>query len=231
MDFNIPENLTGLNDTQVLESRSKFGENKMKETEKSTWFSLLLDILKEPMLILLIIITLIYLIVGNYGEAAFMFFAIVAVSGISFYQDNRSKKALEELEKLNEPLSKVIRNSKIISIPTHEIVVGDLCIIEEGKMINADGKILHSNDFSVNQSSLTGESFSVFKDKDSDDNEVFSGTLTVSGLAVFEVEKIGKETKLGKIGDSLQNIKEEKSPLQIQIEKFVKNMAIIGIVV
>lgn len=231
MDFNIPENFTGLNDTQVLESRSKFGENKMKETEKSTWFSLLLDILKEPMLILLIIITLIYLIVGNYGEAAFMFFAIVAVSGISFYQDNRSKKALEELEKLNEPLSKVIRNSKIISIPTHEIVVGDLCITEEGKMINADGKILHSNDFSVNQSSLTGESFSVFKDKDSDDNEVFSGTLTVSGLAVFEAEKIGKETKLGKIGDSLQNIKEEKSPLQIQIEKFVKNMAIIGIVV
>ena len=231
MDFNIPENFTGLNDTQVLESRSKFGENKMKETEKSTWFSLLLDILKEPMLILLIIITLIYLIVGNYGEAAFMFFAIVAVSGISFYQDNRSKKALEELEKLNEPLSKVIRNSKIISIPTHEIVVGDLCITEEGKMINADGKILHSNDFSVNQSSLTGESFSVFKDKDSDDNEVFSGTLTVSGLAVFEVEKIGKVTKLGKIGDSLKNIKEEKSPLQIQIEKFVKNMAIIGIVV
>ena len=231
MDFNIPENFTGLNDTQVLESRSKFGENKMKETEKSTWFSLLLDILKEPMLILLIIITLIYLMVGNYGEAAFMFFAIVAVSGISFYQDNRSKKALEELEKLNEPLSKVIRNSKIISIPTHEIVVGDLCITEEGKMINADGKILHSNDFSVNQSSLTGESFSVFKDKDSDDNEVFSGTLTVSGLAVFEVEKIGKETKLGKIGDSLQNIKEEKSPLQIQIEKFVKNMTIIGIVV
>ena len=93
-----------------------------KETEKSTWFSLLLDILKEPMLILLIIITLIYLIVGNYGEAAFMFFAIVAVSGISFYQDNRSKKALEELEKLNAPLSKVIRNSKIISIPTHETV-------------------------------------------------------------------------------------------------------------
>ena len=231
MDFNIPENFTGLNDTQVLESRSKFGENKMKETEKSTWFSLLLDILKEPMLILLIIITLIYLMVGNYGEAAFMFFAIVAFSGISFYQDNRSKKALEELEKLNEPLSKVIRNSKIISIPTHEIVVGDLCITEEGKMINADGKILHSNDFSVNQSSLTGESFSVFKDKDSDDNEVFSGTLTVSGLAVFEVEKIGKETKLGKIGDSLQNIKEEKSPLQIQIGKFVKNMAIIGIVV
>lgn len=231
MDVNIPENLTGLTDGQVLASRAKFGENKMNETKKSTWFSLLLDILKEPMLILLIIITIIYLIVGNYSEAIFMFVAIVAVSGISFYQDNRSKMALEELEKLNEPLSKVIRNSQIIKIPTHEIVVGDLAITEEGKMVNADGRILHSNDFSVNEAPLTGESFSVFKSKDSDDNLVYSGTLTVSGLAVFLVEKIGKETKLGKIGDSLQNIKDEKSPLQIQIERFVKSMAIVGIVV
>lgn len=231
MDFNIPENLTGLTDEQVLESRAKFGENKMKESEKSTWFSLLLDILKEPMLVLLVIITIIYLVVGNYSEAVFMFIAIVAVSGISLYQDRRSKMALEELEKLNEPLSKVIRNSTLMKIPTHEIVVGDLAITEEGKMINADGKILHSNDFSVNEASLTGESFSVFKSKDSEDNLVYSGTLTVSGLAVFQVENIGKDTKLGKIGDSLQNIKDEKSPLQIQIEKFVKNMAIIGIVV
>ncbi len=183
------------------------------------------------MLVLLVIITIIYLVVGNYSEAVFMFIAIVAVSGISLYQDRRSKMALEELEKLNEPLSKVIRNSTLMKIPTHEIVVGDLAITEEGKMINADGKILHSNDFSVNEASLTGESFSVFKSKDSEDNLVYSGTLTVSGLAVFQVENIGKDTKLGKIGDSLQNIKDEKSPLQIQIEKFVKNMAIIGIVV
>lgn len=69
---------------------------------------------------------------------------------------------MEELEKLNEPLSTVIRNSKAVEIPTHDIVVGDLCITEEGRIINADGVIVHSNDFSVNESSLTGESFSVF---------------------------------------------------------------------
>src|SRR5690606_8229387 len=129
------------------------------------------------------------------------------------------------------PLSTVIRNSKVIQIPTHEIAVGDLCIIEEGKMINADGKILHSNDFSVNEASLTGESFSVFKSLESDDRNVYSGTLVVSGLAVFEVEKIGNETQLGKIGASIQNIREERSPLQTQITKFVKWMAIIGIAV
>jgi Ca2+-transporting ATPase len=97
----------------------------------------------------------------------------------------------------------VIRNSKIIKIPTFEIAVGDLCITEEGNLINADGTIVHSNDFSVNQSSLTGESFSVFKDSKSEDNKVYSGTITVSGLAVFEVEQIGKETKVGKIGQSI----------------------------
>src|SRR5690606_18928781 len=116
-------------------------------------------------------------------------------------------------------------------IPTHEIAVGDLYIIEEGKMINADGSIIHSNDFSVNEASLTGESLSVFKSRETEDNKVYSGTVVVSGLAVVEVEQIGFETKLGKIGQSILDIKEERSPLQIQIAKFVKWMAVIGILV
>lgn len=231
MSFYIPEHLKGLNDEEVQRSHQKFGFNQTKQIEKSSWLKLLFDILREPMLILLIIIAIIYLAVGNYGEALFMLAAIILVSGISFYQDNRSQKALEELEKLNEPLSRVIRNSKIVEIPTHEIAVGDLCITEEGKMISADGKIVHSNDFSVNESSLTGESFSVFKDSSSEDPQVYNGTSTVSGLAVFEVEHIGKETKLGKIGESISAIKDERSPLQKQIEQFLKYMAIIGIIV
>ena len=231
MDFNVPKNFKGLTEAEIQISREKFGYNQLNKTEKTSWLKLLLDILREPMLILLIIIAIIYFMVGNFGESLFMLLAIVVVSGISFYQDNRSKKALEALEKLNEPLSKVIRDNKILEIPTHEIAVGDLCVTEEGKMINADGIILHSNDFSVNESSLTGESFSVFKDNKSSDKQVYSGTSTVSGLAVFEVQKIGKETKLGKIGESILSIKVEKSPLQIQIERFLKYMAIIGIIV
>ncbi|WP_267740320.1 cation-translocating P-type ATPase [Myroides injenensis] len=229
--YNIPKHLTGLSEEELKISQSKFGYNQSDSIKKNTWYNMLLAILKEPMLLLLIAVAIIYVIVGNYSEAAFMLGAIIAVSGISFYQDNRSKKALEALEKLNEPLSTVIRNSKVIQIPTREIAVGDLCIIEEGKMINADGEIVHSNDFSVNEASLTGESFSVFKNQDTEDRKIYSGTLTVSGLAVFKVEKIGSETKLGKIGKSIQEIKEENSPLQIQITKFVKWMAVIGIVV
>ncbi len=147
MTYNIPENLKGLTEAEVEISRKKYGYNTLGDVRKETWINLLIGILKEPMLILLICVSFIYILIGDYGEALFMFAAIVAVTAVSFYQDNRSKKALKELEKLNEPLSKVIRNSNIIEIPTSEIAVGDLCITEEGSLINADGKIVHSNDF------------------------------------------------------------------------------------
>lgn len=231
MAYNIPEHLNGLTDSELKKSREQFGYNQSTDIQASAWYTLLIDILKDPMLVLLIAVSIIYWIVGNYSEALFMLGAIIAVSGISFYQDNRSKKSLEELKRLNEPLSNVIRNSKIIQIPTHEIAVGDLCIVEEGSMINADGEIVHSNDFSVNESSLTGESYSVFKSSETEDNKVYSGTLVVSGLAVIKVEAIGTQTKIGSIGQSLSSLREERSPLQMQITKFVQYMAVIGFIV
>ena len=112
MKYNFPNHLKGLNNYEVLTSQKLYGYNSIKANHKNSWYILLFDILKEPMLLLLIAVTIIYVIVGNYSEALVMLGAIIAVSGISFYQDNRSKKALEALEKLNEPLSTVIRNSK-----------------------------------------------------------------------------------------------------------------------
>src|SRR5690606_13809842 len=174
MQNTIPQHLTGLTAEELASSRKQYGYNQAGVVKKNAWYMMLFDILKEPMLLLLFAVTIIYVIVGNYSEAAFMLGAIITVSGISFYQDNRSKKALEALEKLNEPLSTVIRNSQVIQIPTNEIAVGDLCIVEEGKMINADGEIVHSNDFSVNEASLTGESFSIFKNQDTEDRKIYS---------------------------------------------------------
>ncbi|HRO71771.1 MAG TPA: cation-translocating P-type ATPase, partial [Chitinophagaceae bacterium] len=100
---------------------------------------------------------------------------------------------------------------------------------EEGNTINADGRMVHSNDFSVNESSLTGEAWSVFKSADSEDNKVYSGTLVASGLAVYQIEKTGTATRIGKLGTSMQEIREEPTPLQSQIKRFVKGMALVGI--
>ncbi len=229
--LNLPSHLTGLTEAEVLHSRKQYGLNLQQQKVKNTWWRILLAIMKEPMLLLLIAIAAIYFFLQQYGEAWFMIAAIFIVSGISFYQDNRSRKALEALEELNTPLTKVIRNSVSENIPTQEIVPGDLILAEEGSTINADGHIVYSHDFSVNESMLTGEALAIFKSADSENQKVFSGTIASSGLAVYQVEKTGTSTKIGQLGSSLVDIKEEPTPLQQQIESFVKRMAFAGVFV
>ncbi|GIZ08123.1 cation-translocating P-type ATPase [Flavobacterium sp. UMI-01] len=230
-EINIPDRIIGLNNSEVQKNRADFGHNFQTHKAKYKWWLGIIDILKEPMLLLLIAVTVIYFILGENQEAYFMLAAIIAVSSISFYQDNRSRKAIEALEKLTEPLSTVYREGLAIKIPTKEIVINDLVIVEEGNTINADGIIVHSNDFSVNESTLTGEAYSVFKSEKTEDNKVLSGTLVASGLAIYKVTAIGAQTKIGQLGSSLLEAKETPTPLQLQIERFVKGMAIIGITV
>lgn len=229
--INLPEHIKGLDEAAVTASRQQYGSNTPPQPATSPLMAILKEIMEEPMLVLLIAVTAIYFVMGELGEAYFMLAAIALVSGISFYQDSRSRKALEALEEMNEPLSKVIRNGELVSIPTSEIVKGDMMLVSEGNTINADGVIVHSNDFSVNESALTGEAYAVFKQADNHDNNVYSGTVVVSGLAICEVREIGAQTKIGKLGTAILNIKEEITPLQLQIRQFVKWMAVAGAIV
>ncbi|MEL1248845.1 cation-translocating P-type ATPase [Flavobacterium helocola] len=222
---------TGLTDLEVLESAKIHGTNSVEHTKKNHFLNSLLDIVKEPMFLLLFTATSIYFITGDYGDGIFMAIAIVFVIAISVFQESRSRNAIEALKKLSQPKCKVIRNSTIIEIPTEEIVIGDCVQLEEGAFIPADGIILSSNDFSVNESILTGESLSVFKSNESENKQVFQGTIVASGLAICEITAIGKNTQLGKIGSSLNAIEDEKTPLQIQINNFVTKMSIIGLVI
>ncbi|SEW54258.1 cation-translocating P-type ATPase [Chitinophaga arvensicola] len=231
VQINLPEHIKGLDEAAVNASRQQHGSNIPPAPAANTLTAILKEIVEEPMLVLLIAVTAIYFVMGELGEAYFMLAAIALVSGISFYQDSRSRKALEALEKMNEPLSKVIRQGILISIPTSEIVVGDMMLVSEGNTINADGIIVHSNDFSVNESALTGEAFAVFKQADSKDNNVYSGTVVVSGLAICEATQTGAHTKIGQLGEAILNIREEPTLLQLQIRQFVKWMAIVGAVV
>ncbi|MBK5279881.1 MAG: cation-translocating P-type ATPase [Bacteroidia bacterium] len=223
--------LSGLNNREVEKARKQFGINKSFVKKQNTFLKSLKDTVTEPMFVLLVGAASIYFILGQTQEAFFMTGAILLVSAISFYQDNRSRRALEALKKMTAPNAKGIRNSRLVDILTTEIVMGDYLLAEEGSLIAADGLVIQSNDFSVNESMLTGESFSVNKSVEAKDNRVFQGTLAVSGQAIFEVTAIGDKTELGKIGQSIQNVKEEKTPLQIQIGGFVKKMALVGAVV
>jgi P-type Ca2+ transporter type 2C len=157
--------------------------------------------------------------------------AILFQTFISLYQDSRSKNALEKLKDFSQPNCKVIRNGQSEEIKSDNLVVGDSLIVEEGSSITADGIIVHSSDFSVNESILTGESFAVYKDKTKEDKFIYGGTMVSTGLAIATITAIGNETKLGKIGKSLESVSEEKTPLESQIASFVKKMAIGGAIV
>jgi Ca2+-transporting ATPase len=224
-------NLEGLNSDSVMLSRAEHGANKLESVKENRFFIVLKSILKEPMVILLLVASVIYFGNGKIGDAIFLAATIVLVAGISIYQAARSRTALENLKNIIQPNSKVIRNGIIEEIKSEELVIGDSLLVEEGNLVAADGLIVQSNDFSVNESILTGESFVVSKDKTKEDNFIFQGTTVSSGLAIATISAIGHQTRLGKIGKSLEGIKEEKTPLELQIGKFVKKMVIAGALV
>jgi len=223
--------IIGLSDNEVLTSKKKHGQNKLTYKKENNFLDALKSIAKEPMVILLLVAAAIYFISGETGNGVFLAGAIILVATISLFQDSRSRNALQKLKNLTQPNCKVIRNGQTVEIKSEDVVVGDSLIVEEGTSITADGIIVHSNDFSVNESILTGESFAVAKDKDAENNTIFQGTTVASGLAIATITAIGNQTKLGQIGKSLEDIKEEKTPLELQVNNFVKNMVIIGAVV
>ena len=223
--------IKGLSNNEVIESRNRNGANRLDYKKENTIIDAIKSLAKEPMVILLIITASIYFISGDFGDGAFLTFAIVLVATISLYQDAKSRDALAKLKSFTQPNAKVIRNGEVIEIGSEELVIGDSLMIEEGGAITADGIIVHSNDFSVNESILTGESLSVYKDHASENNLAFRGTSVISGLAIVEITAIGNNTKLGKIGKSLESIEDEPTPLELQITNFVKKMVIIGAIV
>ena len=224
-------NIQGLNTAQVIEARIKYGQNILDYKKQSGFIDAIKSLAREPMVLLLLVTSCIYFISGKTGDGIFLASAIVLVAGISLYQDSRSRNALEKLKDFTQPFCKVIRNGNIEEIKSEDLVPGDSLMVEEGTSITADGIIAQSNDFSVNESVLTGESLAVYKDKAGTDNLIFQGTTVASGLAIATLTATGKETRLGKIGKSLEAIKDEKTPLELQINNFVKKMVVVGVIV
>lgn len=221
----------GLTDEQVRESREKHGSNVLTHKSENRLLLTLWNLVKDPMVILLLVAAAIYLIGGEIGDALFLAAAILIISGISIFQEERSRDALMKLKELTQPHCKVVRNGEILEIDNKDVVVGDFIIVEEGRRITADAIIRHSNDFTVDESILTGESMAVPKDPSSKANTIYSGTTVASGMAIAEVTAVGNATKLGRIGKDMAEIKPEKTPLEKQINVFVRNMAAVGGVV
>ena len=219
--------IKGLSDIQVAKSRVEHGNNSIEVEEGRVFWHVLKDVVFEPMFILLLAACIIYFFVGQYVEGIIMLVSIFIVAGISLYQEYRSQNAIGALRKLSAPKSNVMRNGITTQIPTEEIVVDDILLLEEGEIIAADGLIISANDLSINESILTGESFPVNKTTEKN-STVYKGTLVISGSAIVRVSTVGNKTMFGKIGLSLKTITVIKTPLQNQITSFIRIMVWIG---
>lgn len=226
----IKSSYRGLTPAEVEASRAQSGENRLKSKRRSEFRELFLDLIREPMIILLLTASVIYFINKSYDDGFFMLFAIAFVVAIEIFQHNRTQKALARLQQLSQPRTLVIREGESVYIPSEEIVVGDIMVVEEGASINADADLLEVNDFSVNESVLTGESLPAEKDLETNP-KIFKGSLVASGWALSRVTAVGNQTELGKIGLSIEDVAEEKTPLERQINNFVKKMVLAGAIV
>ena len=230
----------GLSQSEASALLETEGLNELPSQKKQSAFSLFIKIIKEPMFILLISAGIIYLFMGDITDALMLIVAIVVVISITFYQEKKTERTLDALKDLSSPKALVIRDGEQKKIIGKEVVRGDIVIIMEGDRVPADGVALCCENLSIDESLLTGESIPVRKsDWDGKQTEsniggddspfVYSGSLVVSGRAVIEINKIGIKTEMGKIGKSLETIKEEDTLLHKETSKIVRYAAAIAI--
>ena len=195
---------------------------------KNIW-RIALEVIREPMFLLLIACGTLYMLLGDYREGIVLVSSIFIIIGITFAQYRKTERSLEALRNLATPRALVIRDGKHVRIAGREVVPGDILVVHEGDRIAADANILECTHLSVDESLLTGESMPVVKNTEPNHNALFSGTLAVQGSALAIVIATGMQTRFGKIGQSLQAIQDEETRLQKEMKVFIRTLSIIGI--
>lgn len=236
------ENITGVSEEEAAAILKNEGYNELPSQKKQSLFSIFLNVLKEPMLLLLLIAGTIYLFLGEVRDALILLVFVFVVVGITFNQEIKTERALEALKNLSSPRALVIRSGEQKRIPGREVVKGDIIILREGDRIPADGVVLSSTNLLVDESLLTGESLAVRKCESTglthslkpeqpggDDLPfVYSGTLVIQGHGVAQVSETGIHTEMGKIGKALGTIAEEDSLLKKETAQIIKTFAVFG---
>lgn len=242
MISSVPGGYSGLSPSIASRLLVREGFNELPSQKKLGGLSVLFRVLSEPMLLLLVICVVIYYLMGESGDASILISFVLVVVGITYYQERKTEKTLSALRDLSSPRALVIRGGRELRIPGREVVPGDIVVIREGDRIPADAANLRSENLVMDESLLTGESVPVKKSvwdrvqkfvRPGGDGLpfVYSGSMVVSGRAVAEVLTTGIHTQIGKIGKSLNNIKDEDTLLRRETKKAVWIMALIGALV
>ena len=234
---------SGLSSAEARARLAVDGPNELPSGDRRTGLRILVDVVKEPMLALLLAGGTIYALLGETRDAAVLLgFACLSVI-ITLVQEMRSERVLEALRDLSSPRALVIRDGERQRIAGRDVVRGDIVILSEGDRIPADARLLSAQDLQADESLLTGEAVPVRKRVSSaiedeppvpggdDVPAVFSGTLVVRGKGVAEVTATGAATEIGKIGKSLASVRPEPPRLPLQTRRIVLVLAVAGALV
>ncbi|MFH0942957.1 MAG: HAD-IC family P-type ATPase [Candidatus Beckwithbacteria bacterium] len=221
-------NLIGLTQFEVEKRLREFGENKLKKQKDFTSVKVFLSQFKSPLIYVLVIACGVTWWLGDLVNAGIIGAAVVLNTFLGFFQEMKAEKGVKALSRMLTPKAKVVREGISLIVEASQIVPGDVCILEIGERVPADGEIIEFDSLSLDEAILTGESRAVKKKlKD----EVFMGTTVVSGIAKMLIKKTGQQTAVGKISQSLGETKKSSSPLQQQLDGLAKKLAVmVGII-
>ena len=229
----------GLSTQEVKKRQATYGPNQLKESKKEPiWLTFVRHF--TSLMALLLWVGGFIAVISHSLELGIAIWLVNIINGLfSFIQEYRASQATEALNKLLPSYTRVLRDGKEDKILAQNLVPGDLVFIEEGDRISADGRLIAVTDLQVNQSALTGESNPIYKSDQADlapdktdleyDNMVFAGTTVSSGSGHFIVSAIGMKTEFGQIADLTQNLAQEKSPLQKELDHLTKQISVIAV--
>lgn len=217
---------SGLSSSEAKKILAEAGPNQIYQPEKISFFGIARHEVTEPMILLLLVVGIVYSVWGKLGDAITIFTVIFALVFVEVYNEFRAKKAISALGKIAAPKTKVRRDGIIIEIDSEFVVPGDLLILVTGTKIAADAKILETPDLEIDESALTGESFSVEK---KNGEEIYAGTTVMSGEGLAQVFNTGKNTKIGKIASLATQVKAPRTPLQLAMRSLAGKLVYVAI--
>ncbi|MDD1667593.1 MAG: cation-transporting P-type ATPase [Methanomicrobiales archaeon] len=230
MDSSLPGSAggspSGLSGAEARERLARFGPNRITKPWEVTLLGIAREEITEPMILLLLAVGFFYTLLADLGEALFLYAIIAALILVEIWNEYRAKKAISSLAALAEPRTKVLREGRVTEVATEEVVPGDLLVLVPGTRIAADGRLLSGVSLQLDESSLTGESFPVEK---APGEEVFAGTLAVSGEGLAEAARTGGETRIGRISDQARVIRPPKTPLQLAMKALAKTLVFVAL--
>ena len=229
----------GLASTEAALRLAAEGGNELSPPRRRSFARTLLEVLREPMFLLLAAAGGIYLLLGDAREAGMLLFFVALIIAITVVQQHKTERVLEALRDLSSPRALVLRDGREQRIAGREVVRGDILLLAEGDRVAADALLLSCNDLSADESLLTGESVPVRKrPRDGEDMPcrpggdelpwVYAGSLIVQGGGVAEVTAIGSNSAIGRIGLSLEQAQPGPSPLQCEMRVLVRRLALLA---